>query len=111
MTDPTRPLIRFNEITQAALLIRHLYVDLEQYAGGPLHIVLDDHNIDDEFLTEQGDRYAYLFDGRYERYAQAGDTVTLAHREAVRDTCEQILAILRRLSVEDRMNAIRKARV
>lgn len=91
-------------------LVRHLYVDLGQSTGGPLHIVLDDGNVDGRWLAEDdGSRYAFLFDGRFEDYAQAGENVSLAHRREIRDTCELILAELRRMSVAERHEAVTAA--
>lgn len=91
-------------------LVRHLYVDLGQSTGGPLHIVLDDGNVDDQWLAEDdGSRYAFLFDGRFEDYAQAGEDVSIGRRREIRDTCELILAVLRRMSLPERTAAVRAA--
>jgi hypothetical protein len=85
-------------------LIRHLYVDLDQSMGGPLHVQLDDGNLDDYWVGEEADRnrYDHLFDGSFERYAQAGDDVSDERKNAIRDTCEAILKALRPMSVEQR---------
>jgi len=92
----------------AVRLIRHLYVDLDQAAGGPLHIILDDSNVDDSDLDycAQPKNYEYLFNGDFERWAQAGDDVSLERRTAIRDTCEQILTLLRPMSEQQRRDAI-----
>jgi hypothetical protein len=97
--------------TEAVRLIRHLYVDLGQDAGGPLHVVLDDGNVGDFWLhagphTDGYDRYGYLFNGDFARWSQAGDDVSLKRRNAIRDTCEQILALLRPMSEQHRRDAI-----
>lgn len=90
-------------------LVRRLYVDLEQSTGGPLHIVLDDGNVDDHWLAEDDTRYAFLFDGRFEAYAQAGDDVSDERKQAIRDTCNAILAELRPLTLPERSAAVREA--
>ena len=38
------------EVTETCELVRHLYNDMHEGAGGMLHIVLDDFNIDDDDL-------------------------------------------------------------
>lgn len=90
-------------------LVRRLYVDLGQSTGGPLHIILDDGNVDDHWLADDEDRYAFLFDGRFEEYAQAGDDVSAERKQAIRETCEAILAELRPMSVSERSAAVRAA--
>lgn len=90
-------------------LVRRLYVDLDQSAGGPLHIVLDDGNLDDHWLGEDETRYAYLFDSRFEEYAQAGEDVSDERRQAIRDTCEAILTVLRSMTLSERSMAVRAA--
>lgn len=75
-------------------LVRHLYVDLGQSTGGPLHIVLDDGNVDDQWLAED---------------AQPGEDVSEGRRREIRDTCELILAVLRRMSLPERRVAVRAA--
>lgn len=97
--------------TWVAGWVRHLYVDLEQSTGGPLHVVLDDGNVADEFLTERDDRYAFLLDGRFEQYAQAGEDVSTGRKVAIRETCEMILAGLRWLPESERRVAIAAAGV
>lgn len=77
-------------------LVRRLYVDLEQSTGGPLH-------------AEDDTRYAFLFDGRFEAYAQAGDDVSDERKQAIRDTCNAILAELRPLTLPERSAAVREA--
>ncbi len=76
-------------------LARYLYGDLGQTTGGPLHIQLDDGNLDDRWIQPNPDRYAYLWNGEFESYAQAGDDVSENRRRAIEDTCERILALLR----------------
>lgn len=104
-------LTHFETATWVAGWVRHLYVDLEQSTGGPLHVVLDDGNVADEFLTEREDRYAFLLDGRFEQYAQAGEDVSTGRKVAIRETCEMILAGLRRLPESERRMAIAAAGV
>lgn len=38
------------EVAEVCKLIKHLYYDMHEGAGGMLHIVLDDFNIDDDDL-------------------------------------------------------------
>jgi hypothetical protein len=79
-------------------LIRRVYEDLGEPTGGPLHTILDDDNIDDEHIESylaDADRYAYLWDGRFERWAQAGDDVSAEHRMILQITCEAILRAFR----------------
>lgn len=72
-------------------LIRHLYDGLGQGAGGPLHVVVDDYNVDDHFVqTGQWENYAYLFDGSYERWQQAGEPNDLDFKQKLMVTCEAI---------------------
>ena len=90
-------------------LIRHLYVDLREPTGGPLHAELDDGNLEDRWIFGKPgdpDRYAYLFDGSFERYAQAGDDVSDGHKNAIRDTCEGILYLLRQMGERERHVAV-----
>lgn len=89
-------------------LIRHLYVDLGEDAGGPLHVILDDGNVDDHWLgNDLGyDRYAHLFDGGFERYADEGADTSMERKNAIRDTCEQILTLLRPMTEQQRRDAI-----
>jgi hypothetical protein len=89
-------------------LIRHLYVDLDQNMGGPLHVQLDDGNLGDYWVGEEANRgrYDYLFNGDFERYSQAGDDVSGKRKVAIHDTCERILALLRPMSEADRHAAI-----
>jgi hypothetical protein len=101
-------LARQDTRAEVVRLIRHLYVDLDQCTGGPLHIQLDDGNLGDHWVSEESElgRYDYLFNGDFERWAQAGDDVSLERRTAIRDTCEQILALLRPMPEADRRTAI-----
>jgi hypothetical protein len=82
------------DVLAAAALIDRLYGPLEQRTGGPLHAMLDDGNIEDgdvERYLADGERYAYLHDGRYRRWAQAGDAVHDEHLAAIAHTCDAIL--------------------
>lgn len=87
-------------------LIRHLYVDLGQDAGGPLHIILDDGNVADHWLRDDHDRYGYLSDGTFERYSEADQDISYQRKRAIRDTCEQILTLLRPMTEQQRRDAI-----
>lgn len=76
-------------------LIRHLYDGLRQGAGGPLHVVVDDYNVYDQFVqVGQWDNYAHLFDGTYERYQQAGEPNSLTFKRDLTVTCEAICLAL-----------------
>lgn len=92
----------------AVALIRHLYVDLEQPTGGPLHVQLDDGNLGDYWVSEEANRgrYNYLFDGSFERWSQAGDNVSHERKCAIRDTCEGILHLLRQMDERERHVAV-----
>lgn len=83
------------------LLIRRLYIDLGKSTGGPLHDVLDDNNAYDDCIRDTPCRYRYLWDGRYEQWAQAGDDTSVEHRGEIQRTCEAILAALRDMEDED----------
>lgn len=89
-------------------LIRHLYEDLGQTVGGPLHVILDDGNVDDIFIGDDPTRYEHLFSSAFEFYADPDEDVSMDHREAIRDTCERILVLLRSMPVSDRKAAIRQ---
>jgi hypothetical protein len=93
-----------HEMLATVDLIRHLYVDLGQTMGGPLHVQLDDGNLDDFWVSKEGNlsTYDHLLDGSFERHAQAGDDVSSVRKVAIHDTCEQILRALRLMSVEQR---------
>ena len=87
-------------------LIHHLYKDLDQCAGGPLHVELDDGNVEDKDIGEDEGRYTHLFDGSFERYAQAGDDVSDERKGAIKETCELILAALRQMPEVQRQEII-----
>jgi hypothetical protein len=89
-----------------ARLVRHLYKDLGQASGGPLHIVVDDMNVDDHWMRAT---YDHLFDGRFEQWAEAGDDTSDTFKLELVRTCELILAGLRRMTVDERREAIRAA--
>lgn len=103
--DPLADETRRNAVVA---LIRHLYVDLEQDMGGPLHVQLDDGNLNDHWVGEDigRDRYEYLFNGDFERWAQAGDDVSDERKNAIRDTCESILHLLRPMDETERRAAV-----
>lgn len=94
--------------SELLVLIRKLYHDLGQATGGPLHVELDDMNLCDEDLTPQHDRYNYLFDGRFDAYAYAGDDVSYSRKQAIQDVCERILALLRPMSEPERRAVVRQ---
>lgn len=103
--DPRPGVIRRNA---TVALIRHLYVDLEQITGGPLHVQLDDGNLGDYWVGEESNRgrYGYLFNGDFECYSQAGDDVSHERKVAIRDTCESILHLLRQMEDAERHIAV-----
>lgn len=95
----------------AAWLIEHLYEDLGQCTGGPLHWMLDDGNLSDDQL---GDRdpvgywhrlFDYLHDGRFNQWAQAGDEATPEKLLEIQHTCEAILIAFRGMTESARMAA------
>jgi hypothetical protein len=109
--EPVDPLlVRLHDArlahAETVQLIRHLYVDLGQDAGGPLHIILDDNNVADHWLRDDDSRYAHLFSGDFERYADPGTDVSMERKNAIRDTCEQILTLLRSMTEQQRHDAI-----
>lgn len=89
-SDHGAPVIAGEEVMIVATWIRRLYVDWRQATGGPLHDVLDDMNIGDACVEPGRDRYAYLYDGTYNRHCQAGDELTTADADQIRDLCELI---------------------
>lgn len=95
-------------VLAAATLVERLYVDLREGTGGPLHVILDDDNIYDECLSDEylHDSYDYLWDGRYEKYALAGDDTTVEHRQAIQDTCQGIVYVFRKMNECHRATAL-----
>lgn len=88
------PIYCGDDIMEAAELIRHLYEDLREYTGGPLHIVLEDGNVEDhdvEWCGRPG-AYDYLFDGSSRRYAPPGSDDTSREQDIVR-TCNRIIEL------------------
>ncbi len=53
------------EIVEAADIVKWVYAQGEYGAGGPLHIQLDDYNLEDSFLTD--DKIAWWTQGFPER--------------------------------------------
>lgn len=102
------PIISSDEVLVAAELIRRLYEDLGCPTGGPLHWMLDDMNIDDgQFENADIDKLcAYLFDGSFERWAQAGDDTSDERKNAIKETCALILHALRDMPESHRAAAI-----
>jgi hypothetical protein len=95
----------------AAYLIEHLYEDLGQDTGGPLHWMLDDGNLSDDQL---GDRdpigywhglFDYLHDGTYNRHMQAGQEASPGELLEIQHTCEAILIAFRGMTENARMAA------
>jgi hypothetical protein len=103
---------------ELGVLIRRLYVDLGESTGGPLHWMLDDGNLGDEefehnlvdgdifLIRHQVHLFAYLYDGTFDRYAQAGDDVSVEHKDAIADTCREIFLLLRTVPESERSRLI-----
>lgn len=93
------PMCRDEEILEAAELIRHLYEDLRQSTGGPLHVVLDDGNIGDDTIEyylrpdKQQELYGYLWDGSFGKWAQAGDDTSDELKRDIEQTCKRIIEL------------------
>ena len=88
-------------------LIRYLYDDLAQDAGGPLHVILDDGNVADWIIDSHGpDRYAHLWSSDFERYADPGADTSEQRRQAIQVTCERIMELLRPMSEQHRRDVI-----
>lgn len=99
------PIVRTEEIDEAALLIRRLYQDLGQDMGGPLHELIDDMNIEEVCAPGDMDRYRPV---TYD-YSQGGKAVLgdgYAYSQDVVDCCERILTLLGDMSVTHRAAAI-----
>jgi len=90
-------------------LIRHLYVDLGEGMGGPLHVQLDDYNLADEFLHVGAEQYTYLHDGAWARYAQAGDDTSPQRRDDIELTCRRIVELLLLIPTEAERRRIASA--
>lgn len=87
-----QPANRSPEIDRAADLVRALY-DIHP-VGGPLHVVVDDWNLEDEFLIPYyvgypGEELDTLHDGR-----------------SMRQICDELSALLLSMSMEDRMSVL-----
>jgi hypothetical protein len=102
------PIVNTEDVLVTAELIRRLYEDLECPTGGPLHAMLDDMNIADEQVeNEDVDRACeYLFDGSFERYAQAGDDTSDERKNAIKETCRMIIWSFRQMPESHRAAAI-----
>lgn len=109
--DHGAPVIATAEVLATAELIRRLYEDLGQSTGGPLHWMLDDMNIDDgQFERKRegypDDLYTYLWDGSFDRYAQAGEDTSDERKEAIEDTCRLIWTSFDRMPESHRAASI-----
>lgn len=99
------PIVRNEQIDEAALLIRRLYQDFGQDMGGPLHDMLDDMNIEEIRPPGDMDRYRPV---SYD-YSQGGNAVLgegFAYSQEVIDCCERILALFQEMPVVQRAAAI-----
>lgn len=101
------PILRSDEIDEAAELIRHLYEDLREGTGGPLHAILDDMNIYDDNLGTLGDedRYKHLFSEDFGKW-RVGEDTSIEHREEIKRTCERILELFLEMPESHRAAAI-----
>jgi hypothetical protein len=106
--DYGSPIVSSDEVLVTAELIKRLYEDLGCPTGGPLHAMLDDMNIaDDQVEREDIDKAcAYLFDGSFERWAQAGDDTSDERKNAIKETCALILHAFRGMPESHRAAAI-----
>lgn len=109
--DHGAPVIATAEVLVTAELIRRLYEDLGQSTGGPLHWMLDDMNVDDGQFERKRDSYpddlyTYLWDGRFETYAQAGDDISDERKQAIEDTCRLIWTSFERMPESHRVASI-----
>ena len=80
------PTERTPETSELVDLIHRLYLD--HITGGPLHVVLDDWNLD----------------GRIEPYYDGWDAEALA--DGTRETCDRIAAILNGMTSDQRYAAL-----
>lgn len=106
--DYGSPIVSSDEVLVTAELIRRLYEDLGCPTGGPLHAMLDDMNIDDQQVarTDVDKECAYLFDGSFERWAQAGDDTSGERKNAIKETCALIVHAFRGMPESHRAAAI-----
>lgn len=100
------PIVVTGDVIMTVRLIRHLYWDLRESTGGPLHAQLDDGNLDDEFLGFKPERYDYLFDGTWKRWAQAGEDVSKQRAVEIMETCEEIRRYLCSMTMQERHSAV-----
>ena len=103
--DYGKPISGSPEILGAAELVRRLYEDLGEGTGGPLHWMLDDGNIYDDQMPdveEQVGLFAYLWNGDFKKWSQAGADVSIGLRQAIQDTCRGILYAFDRMNEAER---------
>lgn len=98
------PILRTEEIDEAAELIRRLYEDLKQGTGGPLHAILDDMNINEESIGVHGDM------NRYKKQIWSGTgwvlTDEIEYSQEVIDCCERIIELFADMTDGHRAAAI-----
>lgn len=108
--DAGRPANWNAEIARALELVRALYEI--HMAGGPLHVVLDDWNIDgqikpyyDCYTDEELDE---LYDGGWKiaDLPPEAPVVVEGLGRSMRQLCEEIAALLNAMSLEDRMSVL-----
>ena len=94
------PIIRTEEVDECLTLMRKLYVDLRQGAGGPLHVQLDDWNYHDDCWTPKylAGIYDYLHDPAEKRWNH--DVA------AIIECCDRIIELMREMSEWERLSAL-----
>lgn len=103
--DYGKPISADPEILGAAELVRRLYEDLGEGTGGPLHWILDDGNIYDDQMPDADEQvkiFAYLWNGDFKKWSQAGADVSAELRQAIQDTCQGILYAFDRMGEAER---------
>lgn len=112
--DSGMPVINDPDVLATAELIRRLYEDWHQYAGGPLHVILEDGNTEDEQVHDSdyfGLREGYTVETylcRHRWQPPMGHVYDdeLAWPGEVADLCRLILASFRRMPEPWRAAAI-----
>lgn len=100
------PILRTDEIDELIALCRRWYIDYRQGAGGCLHVWLDDGNLDDHFIHDDGylDQQVaqlptYLADQRARGYGSEHSD------EEIKTTMVRIIELWRTMNEAERYSA------
>lgn len=106
-----RPANQSPEIARAVELVRALY-DIHP-TGGPLHVVVDDWNLEDEFLIPyyvgySGEELDELYYGAWKiaDLPPEAPAVVEGLGRSMRQICDELSALLLSMPTEDRMSVL-----